>query len=254
MIDLEQVQKRIGINVREIRKSKGWTQERLAEEAKINDKEPSHIENGSRNLQLDTIIKLANALGVSVGYLIEKDYSKNDHVGVLNDCFPHVREYQEFAKTLGINDVFQDNGGKLLQVLAVTGLIDLPGREGNDAKDSHGNEYELKSLNILLTKGFSTHHHMNPTIIKKYRQVDWIFAVYEGIELKEIYLLTPKDLDPYYSAWETKWHEAGGKDINNPKIPLKYVREVGTVIYKEPKDKKFYYSPITEYVKQKNHR
>jgi hypothetical protein len=60
----------------------------------------------------------------------------------------------------------------------VTGLEVIPGREGNDAKDSNGNEFELKSVNIALTKSFSTHHHINPRIIEKYRQVDWIFAVY----------------------------------------------------------------------------
>ncbi|AHF16474.1 type II restriction endonuclease PvuII [Niabella soli DSM 19437] len=123
-----------------------------------------------------------------------------------------------------MNDIFQDNGGKLLQVLLHTGLKILPGREGNDAVDDAGNEYELKSVNIRLTKSFSTHHHMNPTIIKKYRKVDWIFAVYEGIELLEIYKLKPAHLEPYYVAWEKKWSADGDKDINNPKIPLKYVR------------------------------
>jgi hypothetical protein len=28
-----------------------------------------------------------------------------------------------------------------------------------------------------------------------------------------------------------KWTEDGNKDINNPKIPLKFVREIGTRIY-----------------------
>lgn len=253
MINLEQTQKIIGINIRELRKAKGWTQERLAEEAKINEKEPSHIEYGSRNLQLDTIVKIANALGVSIGDLI-RDNTKTSPVDVLNECFPDIRKFQEFATKFGINDIFQDNGGKILQVLAVTGLVNLPGREGNDAKDSHGNEYELKSVNTLLTKSFSTHHHMNPTIIKKYRKVDWIFAVYEGIELKEIHLLTPKDMEPYYSKWEKKWHEKGGKDINNPKIPLSEVRKSGKLIYKEQESKEFYSAPIANHVTGKNHR
>ncbi len=145
--------------------------------------------------------------------------------------FPYIQKYQELAQEHGINDIFQDNGGKLLQVLLITGLRVLPGREGNDAVDEDGNEYELKSVNTFLTKSFSTHHHMNPTIIEKYRKVDWIFAIYEGIELKAIYKLKPRDLDPYYSKWETKWHDSGGKDINNPKVPLKYVIENGELIY-----------------------
>ena len=98
-------------------------------------------------------------------------------------------------------------------------------------KMTRGNEYELKSVNIRLTKSFSTHHHMNPTIIAKYRLVDWVFAVYEGIQLQEIWQLTPADLEFYYSKWEMKWHADGEKDINNPKIPLTYVREHGTQLY-----------------------
>ena len=66
---------------------------------------------------------------------------------------------------------------------------------------------------------------------RKYRKVDWIFAIYRGIEILEIYRLTPKDLEPYYSKWEDKWHREGGRDINNPKIPLKYVREVGKLLF-----------------------
>lgn len=150
---------------------------------------------------------------------------------LLDRIFPHVREYQNLAVKHGIGDIFQDNGGKLLQVALITGLKILSGREGNDAVDEFGNEYELKSLNALLVKSFSTHHHMNPTIIAKYRLVDWVFAVYEAIELKAIYLLKPADMEPFYQKWETKWHADGGKDINNPKIPLTYVIEVGQKIY-----------------------
>jgi hypothetical protein len=150
----------------------------------------------------------------------------------LDKIFPHIRKYQELANKHGINDIFQDNGGKLLQVLLITGLQVLPGREGNDAKDKAGNEYELKSVNIELTESFSTHHHMNPTIINKYRQVIWIFAVYRGIELQSLYRMTKNDLEPYFSKWESEWHNRGGKDLNNPKIPLRFVIENGELIYK----------------------
>lgn len=152
----------------------------------------------------------------------------------LEELFPFIQQYQELASKHGINDIFQDNGGKLLQVLLILGLTVLPGREGNDAVDRDGNEYELKSINIDLTKGFSTHHHMNPIIISKYRQVDWIFAIYKNIEIQAIYRLKPANLEKFYTKWETKWHEDGGKDINNPKIPLKYVVENGELLYGTP--------------------
>ena len=150
----------------------------------------------------------------------------------LDRLFPYIREYQALADKHGIGDIFQDNGGKLLQIALVTGLQILTNREGNDAVDESGKEYELKSVNVLLTRSFSTHHHMNPTIIAKYRKVDWIFAVYESIELKEIYLLTPERMEPFYAKWEDKWHRDGGKDINNPKIPLSYVRDNGDLIFR----------------------
>jgi hypothetical protein len=150
---------------------------------------------------------------------------------ILDELFPYIQSYQDLASKHGINDIFQDNGGKLLQVLLITGLEVLPGREGNDAKDADGNEYELKSVNVQLTKSFSTHHHINPGIIEKYRQVDWIFTVYSGINLVSIYQLTPADLEFYYDKWEKKWNDSGGKDINNPKISLTYVKEHGSLIY-----------------------
>jgi len=100
---------------------------------------------------------------------------------ILDELFPYIRYYQELASKHGIHDIFQDNGGKLLQVLLVLGLKVLPGREGNDAVDDEGNEYELKSVNVRLTKGFSTHHHMNPTIIAKYIILDWRRAPYSTL-------------------------------------------------------------------------
>jgi len=149
----------------------------------------------------------------------------------LERLFPFIREYQNLATKHGNRDIFQDNGGKILQMLLVTGLTCTGNREGNDASDDSGCEYELKSVNTQLTQSFSTHHHMNPVIIAKYRKVPWIFAVYDGIELREAYKLSPQQLEPYYSKWEAKWNADGGKDINNPKIPLSYVRRVGERVF-----------------------
>ena len=116
----------------------------------------------------------------------------------LERLFPYIREYQVLASKHGIGDIFQDNGGKLLQLLLITGLKGAGSREGNDARDKDGNEYELKSVNTLLTQSFSTHHHMNPIILTKYRQVEWVFAIYEGIELQAIYRLKAAALEPYF--------------------------------------------------------
>lgn len=152
----------------------------------------------------------------------------------LKKLWPAVQQYQNLATQHGINDIFQDNGGKLLQVLLLLNLRQLPGREGNDAVDANGQEYELKSVNIELTRSFSTHHHMNPVIIAKYRKVPWVFALYRNITLQAVYLMEPKDLEPYYRQWESKWHSDGGKDINNPKIPVTYVMNNGRLLSGTP--------------------
>jgi len=153
---------------------------------------------------------------------------------ILDQLFPAVREYQKLATKHGIKDIFQDNGGKLLQVVLTLGLTVLEKREGNDAKDDEGREYELKSVNIDLQKQVTTHHHLNPVILAKYRTVDWIFAVYNTIELVCVYQLTPEQLEPLFTKWEKKWHADGGRDINNPKIPLKFVFEHGLLLHGAP--------------------
>jgi hypothetical protein len=154
----------------------------------------------------------------------------HEDVRLLKKLFPSVRQYQKLAMKHGIPDIFQDNGGKILQVSLILGLTVLKAREGNDAIDAHGNEYELKTVNLLRTDQFTTHHHLNPVIIAKYRKVDWIFATYEAIELKEIFLVKPKAMEYWYLKWTNKW-KADRKDINNPKVPLAFVRKHGKLLY-----------------------
>lgn len=158
-------------------------------------------------------------------------------VAELRKVWPEIQKYQTLAKKHGVSDIFQDNGGKILQVLLLLGLKILPKREGNDAIDDDGCEYELKSVNIELTQNFSTHHHMNPIIIAKYRKVPWIFAIYRDIEIQSIYKMTAKQLEPFYRKWARKWKADGGKDINNPKIPLSFVMQNGELLYEKPTDK-----------------
>ena len=220
-------------NIRSLRRAKGISQEKLAELAGLHRTYVGSVERGERNVSLENIDRLAEALLVDpVDLLTDGSVSRgSDDRSIFENCIPALRRYQQLATKHGIGDIFQDNGGKLLQIILITGLKVLPGREGNDAIDAQGREYELKSVNRSLTKSFSTHHHLNPSIVAKYRQVDWYFAVYEGIELICLYKVSASDLDPYFSAWEKKWTESGGKDINNPKIPLKFVEKVGEKIH-----------------------
>ena len=44
----------------------------------------------------------------------------------MRELWPAIRRYQELAARHGIDDIFQDNGGKILQVLLLLGLTNIP--------------------------------------------------------------------------------------------------------------------------------
>jgi transcriptional regulator with XRE-family HTH domain len=241
-----------GRRLREIRIARGLSQEDLAHLAGLHRTHISLIERNRRSVRLETLERLARALNIHPASLIPSTISaasgglaqtKDAHhadKSRIDQLFPFVRKYQELASKHGINDIFQDNGGKLLQTLLILNLTFTGRREGNDARDEHGKEYELKTVNIDLIQSFSTHHHLNPTILAKYRSVEaWFFSIYRGIELIEIFKMVPDQLEnDYFSKWEKKWHDSGGKDINNPKIPVVYVRLNGERVYSDPVDDK----------------
>ena len=144
------------------------------------------------------------------------------------------RELQDLATKYGIRDIFQDNGGKVLQSLILLGLRLAGGREGNDAVDAEGNEYELKTLNVSLgaSRGVTTHHHLNLGILAKYRRVRaWYVSLYHNIDLIEIFRLTPEDLKPVFDVWEAPLLASGNTPLNNPKIPIAFVRQHGTRVW-----------------------
>ena len=58
--------KLIGMRIKEIRRSKGLSQEQLAEKADINSKYLSRMERGTENPTLDMFIKLSNALEIEM--------------------------------------------------------------------------------------------------------------------------------------------------------------------------------------------
>ena len=60
-----------GSRVRELRHARDWSQERLAEAADINVVQLSHLENGANEPKLRTILRLARALGVKPGELLD---------------------------------------------------------------------------------------------------------------------------------------------------------------------------------------
>lgn len=61
-----------GGRIRQIRKTKGWSQEKLAEETDLHRTYIGSIERGERNVSFLNIKRIADGLGVSVSELVEK--------------------------------------------------------------------------------------------------------------------------------------------------------------------------------------
>ncbi|MEW6606906.1 MAG: helix-turn-helix transcriptional regulator [bacterium] len=70
----------IGIRVRQIRKELRLTQEQLAEKADMDYRSIGAIERGERNLTLESISKVANALDVSIDYLLLSQIPKDNKI------------------------------------------------------------------------------------------------------------------------------------------------------------------------------
>lgn len=162
------------------------------------------------------------------------EWQSSEHkaeIDKLNSLWNALHDLADMAKSYGIDDIFQDNGAKILQQLVLLNFDILPGREGNDAVSSSGTEWEMKSINIATSaSGFSTNHHTTHDIIRKYRSVPWSFAIYDGIKLTSMYVMTPDQLEPLFQHWEDKLN-AGMAHLNNPKIPIKFVKENGLQVY-----------------------
>ena len=62
--------KELGKRIRAERRRQDLTQEKLAELADISDSFMGHIERGGRTLSIETLAKLANALNLSIEYIV----------------------------------------------------------------------------------------------------------------------------------------------------------------------------------------
>lgn len=155
----------------------------------------------------------------------------NTRYAEIESLWPGIQAFQDLANQYGVQDIFADNGGKVVQLAIATGLDIVPGRLGPDYRDRMGNTYEVKTVNMSKkVTGFSTNHHLTKKTIAEYRQRRWVFAMYDDITLIEAYLVEAADMEPVFQKWETAL--SGKRDhLNNPKVPMDYVREVGTIMY-----------------------
>lgn len=71
MVDHEELARAFGARVRRAREARGLSQEALADEAGLHRTYVGSIERGERNVSLFNIVKLAEALNVSPGHLLD---------------------------------------------------------------------------------------------------------------------------------------------------------------------------------------
>jgi len=72
MAKARDILERFGVRVRTLRKEYGWSQEDLAHECGLDRTYIGGIERGERNVALRNIERIAVALGLSVGQLMEE--------------------------------------------------------------------------------------------------------------------------------------------------------------------------------------
>lgn len=69
-----------GDRIKSIRDKKGWTLDKLAEESKVSKGFLSDVENNKRDISSQNLLRVANALGASIDYLLRGEVLKNKAV------------------------------------------------------------------------------------------------------------------------------------------------------------------------------
>jgi transcriptional regulator with XRE-family HTH domain len=75
--------RRLGIRIRELRTRRGWSQEAFADIAGVHRTYMGHLERGEKNLSFLSILRVANALGVTLSELLA-GLEKGDSARITN--------------------------------------------------------------------------------------------------------------------------------------------------------------------------
>lgn len=70
---MEDIKLAFGLRVKELRLEKGLSQEKLANLAGVDRTYMTQVENGSRNLSIQNIKKICNALEITLGQFFDND-------------------------------------------------------------------------------------------------------------------------------------------------------------------------------------
>jgi transcriptional regulator with XRE-family HTH domain len=83
--------KYLGQRIREERTKLRLTQEQLAEAAEVNESYIGQVERGEKNPSLETVVSIANSLGVTVDYLLQEEVKVRPN-GLLDELMAVARD------------------------------------------------------------------------------------------------------------------------------------------------------------------
>lgn len=70
----KKIQEKVGERVKELRKAKGYSQEKLALAAGLDRTYINSVENGRRNISIGSLVKILAALGISLPFFFDKEH------------------------------------------------------------------------------------------------------------------------------------------------------------------------------------
>jgi len=88
---------KLGLKIKEVRRSKGFTQDNIAEEVGCNTSHISNIENNHTKVSLNVLLAIANALNTSIDYLLMNQYD-NSSLALDNEILRALKNCDEQKK------------------------------------------------------------------------------------------------------------------------------------------------------------
>lgn len=157
--------------------------------------------------------------------------------GKIGELLELAAKLQKYGTDKNIVSVFDDGGYRELLLSTLFDIKLHTGRHGDDAYDESGNNFELKTVNLVDTSGnlrikpgITTCHHVNQEIINRYRNLHaWLVGIFFVNEPVAIYEVPAEKLEPYLKIWEEQVKDKG--HINNPKIRFDDIRNMGIKHY-----------------------
>ena len=146
---------RFAVNLRSARLAHGFSQEELAARAGLHRNYIGSVERNEKNISIDS---METACELSLGLMLWTCWSGSEHETSSRSCeTPRPDAEHPEAPEAGLQSMESTTSSRTMAArfsksCFTRALTILPGREGNDARDENGREYELKSVNIHLTQ------------------------------------------------------------------------------------------------------